>query len=360
MRIMLVGAGNSNHTLRWANAMSMRGHEVLLVARSDQKVEFNNLKSTVKTHYLKHGGKLSYYLNVLELKSVFKEYKPDVVNVHYITGYLTMARLANLHPVVASCWGSDVFIYPWKRRINRHLICKNIKYADSVASTSIAMADELRKVIDDSNCHITITPFGVDTNLFRPNRKNKSSTIVIGIVKYLEPIYDIPLLINAFHIVKQSIIENVVLKIYGSGSLKSELVKMVESLGIVEQVEFHESIPNEEVPDVLNTFDIFVNCSITESFGVAVVEAMACELPVIVTDTKGYREIVVDNETGLLLKDRNPQTMADAIIRLIKEPELRTMYGINGRNRVLALYDWNNNVTTMEELYKNTLNTYAQ
>ena len=102
--------------------------------------------------------------------------------------------------------------------------------------------------------------------------------------------------------------------------------------------------------------DIFVNCSITESFGVALLEAMACEVPVVATDAEGYKEVVNHGVTGIILKDREPKTMAYEIIKLLKDSKTAKEYGINGRRRVVAMYNWEKDVSIMEKLYVNTIN----
>lgn len=237
--------------------------------------------------------------------------------------------------------------------LNHWVICKNLKYANAIASTSYAMANQVRKVLNDNKQPITVTPFGVDINRFRPTRNRiDNKSIVIGIVKYLEPIYDIPLLINAHAILCDKLEVKPVLKIYGDGSLRNELEQLVDKLGTSQYVQFLGIIPNTEVPVVLNEMDVFVNCSIQESFGVAVVEAMACELPVVVTDTEGYKEVVDDGINGIVLKDRNPETMSSVLYDLIINPSLRAQYGKCAREKVLKEYNWEKNVDTMESLYR--------
>jgi len=354
MKILLIGALNSNHTKRWANAMAARGHTVMVAHRPDQTDDMGDLHPSVKTAALKFGGtNYSYYLNVPSLRKIYKKFRPDVVNAHYATGYTTLARLAGARPLISSCWGSDVYDFPLKSKLNRRMLCKNLNQADAVASTSYAMADQARKMIGDPDRAITVTPFGVDTDLFSPaEQKVENQRPVIGIVKYLEPIYDIPLLIRAFALTYHSSGEvKPILSITGSGRLKEELVALADSLGVGDSVFFHDTIKNTEVPNTVRGFDIFVNCSLRESFGVAVVEAMACQIPVVVTNAPGYREVVVDGETGIILPDRDPETMAAAFRKLLGDPALRERYGKAGRKRVLENYVWKNNITTMENLY---------
>ena len=168
----------------------------------------------------------------------------------------------------------------------------------------------------------------------------------------MEPIYDIPLLINAFSIAYEKMGIKPQLHIYGGGTLLEEMKELTRTLGIENAVTFFGTIPNFEVPKAIQSMDVFINCSKQESFGVALVEAMACEVPVIATDTEGFREVVVNEETGIVLKDREPITMAEAIISLLTDKELSSKYGKAGRKRVVENYDWDKNVDTMLSLYK--------
>lgn len=354
MKILLIGALNSNHTKRWANAMAIRGHEVLVAHRPDQFDDMGDLHPYVKTVALKYGGRsYSYYLNVPILKKIYQEFAPDVVNAHYASGYGLLARLAKVRPLVISMWGSDIFDYPYRNKFNHSVIIKNLNYCDAIASTSFAMADEARKVLGQPNKEIIVTPFGVNIYRFMPaNKCTSNERPIIGIVKYLEPIYDIPLLIKAFAIVHKKSEIKPLLHIYGGGRLLEELKDLANTLGVGDDVVFFGTIPNAQVADALQSFDVFVNCSVKESFGVAIVEAMSCGLPVVATDTVGFREVVDDGVTGFILADREPETMAERIIELLKDAGLRKEMGSAGRKKVLELYDWEKNISLMENLYK--------
>ena len=358
MRILFIGAATSNHTIRWVNALSNRNHDVMLVSRSDQRDNKKRISPNVKIKYLKHGGGIGYYLNVFELKRIYKDFKPDVVNAHYATGYGTLARLSRWRPLVLSVWGSDVYDFPWKSARNRRLLCKNLNYADEIASTSFAMAEETRRVLSDPKREITVTPFGVDLSLFQ--QKNKSTVSdckIVGIVKYLEPIYDIPLLINAFEILHKRII-NTELHIYGYGKLKDKLIELCESKHISGSVKFMGVIPNNEVPKALNSMDVFVNCSKQESFGVAVVEAMACGIPVVATNCEGFKEIIENGKDGIIIENRDPALLSQKISLLLEDRELASSIVLRAKEKIERLYDWSKNVSTMEQLYQDAIKKY--
>lgn len=349
---MLFGSLISTHSAKWVNSLVARGHKVMLVSypiASKKNIVFDE---RVRVHLLRFSGKIGYYLNVPEVRRLAKDFKPDIINAHYASGFGTLVRWARLHPFVISCYGSDVFTYPFLNKFNMHIIRKNLNYADAIGCTSHIMADQTRMVMGKPDQYITVTPFGVNVKNCAPlSEKKINDRPVIGIIKYLEPIYDIPLLINAFALLHKECKVKPILRIYGDGHLKDELVELTRKLGISKDVQFMGPIPNVDVPNALNDMDIFVNCSQKESFGVNMVEAMACQVPVVATDTAGAREVIEQNVTGIVLKDRNPETMKDTFVELLSDKHRCIEMGKAGRERVLKLYDWEKNVIIMEKLF---------
>ncbi|NMR96591.1 glycosyltransferase family 4 protein, partial [Vibrio parahaemolyticus] len=158
-----------------------------------------------------------------------------------------------------------------------------------------------------------------------------------GIIKTLSPKYGIDDFIKAISILREKLINEgkpeVALKIqgkiYGDGEQKLELEQMISKLELDNIVSLEGKIPYNQVPSVLNEFDIFCATSISESFGVAVVEAMATELPVVATDALGFKEVVDDGITGLIARRKSPQEIACALKKLILDKSLRESMGIH-------------------------------
>jgi glycosyltransferase involved in cell wall biosynthesis len=118
------------------------------------------------------------------------------------------------------------------------------------------------------------------------------------------------------------------LAIVGEGPLRVELTGLAASLGIADRVEFRGWLPEPGV--VLAASDIFVMASLYEGFPNALLEAMACGLPVISTQSIGAGEIISDGHDGLLTPVGDADALADAMRRLIANPELRASLGRNG------------------------------
>jgi glycosyltransferase involved in cell wall biosynthesis len=98
--------------------------------------------------------------------------------------------------------------------------------------------------------------------------------------------------------------------------------------------------------------DIAVYVSLYESFGVAVLEASACEKPVVVSNVGGLPEVVEGNKTGFIVAPKNIEETAVAINKLINDPELRCRMGEQGRKFVQDKYEWNKCIDKLITAYK--------
>ncbi len=123
----------------------------------------------------------------------------------------------------------------------------------------------------------------------------------------------------------------------GSGPLEDEIRSRIRDLRLEPYVKMAGFV--EDVPGFLSRLDMFVLPSDSEGIGLAVMEAMAAGLPVVATDVGGVPEVVSDGQTGILVPPRQPRLLAQAIVRLLVDPDLAKSMGIAGQNRVEALFD---------------------
>lgn len=363
MKILFLSAANSGHTVRWVNALAKKGHNVYLVSLPNHQEQENSISSNVTIHYLSVPNAKGYYLNAIEVHCLARKICPDIVNAHYASGYGTLMRVAKLENTVLSVWGSDVYDFPYQNKFCMNLIKKNLKYADKIASTSKCMAIQTEKIMG-KQLDITITPFGVDLKKFSERRNNTSNHIVIGCVKALEQKYGIDTLIKAIYILFKNLeceknlldlANRIHCYIYGDGSQKQMLEDLIKELRLENRIFLMGKVPHEKVSSILDEIDIFCALSESESFGVAVVEAQAKGIPVVVSDVDGFREVVHDGVTGIIVPRKSEKKAAEALKKLIFDDALRIKMGSAGRERVEQLYDWEENVNTMERLYAKLL-----
>ena len=365
MKICFLAGASSIHTVRWVNAMSERGHDVYLLTIHKPKERIHDRVHVIE---MPVPPPLGYYLNYPFAKKYLEKIKPDILNTHYASGYGTLSRLLNFHPTLLSVWGSDIFDFPYQNRWKYKIIVKNLNAATQIASTSMIMKYQVEKFITPK-LPIVITPFGVDTNYFKPTemKKNNEDIIQIGMVKRLEEIYGPKYLIQAIAILKSMLIESgkkslsekIRLLIVGGGSQYKELRLLSQELGISDIVRFTGSVSHSDVPKYLSEIDIFCAPSILESFGVAVIEASACGIPVVASNVGGLPEVVRDNETGFLVEPKNPMKIAEKLYKLVIDEELRKEMGNKGRDFVKRYYDWDDNVKLMEKVYIDLISKFS-
>lgn len=358
LKVMFISAANSIHTVRWVNSLS-KEFEIHLVYCKNHKPNIDNIKPEVILHELNFNAPYGYYLNSVQLKQLYKKIKPNIVNVHYASGYGTLARVTKIKNILLSVWGSDVYEFPNESRIKRKILQKNVMYADEIASTSGIMAKQLKKQVPMLNKKIYITPFGVDIEKFKKMETKRDNNFNIGNIKKLEKKYGIEYLILGVEKLIQQLEENgeseisktIKVYIFGDGPQKEELEKMITEHKLNNNIFLMDRISNNIVPEKLNQLDVFCAPSISESFGVAVVEAMACEVPVIASNVDGFREVMVNGETGYIVEKENAKQIAESLNKLLKDKDLRVQFGKNGRKRVIENYNWDDNVKKMKEIY---------
>jgi len=365
MKILLLSDTNNAHTLRWVEALSTLGFEVGVFGLDIVKSDFYSNHPHVsvfafdrlsKTNTVKNGGlnKLSYLFSLHQLKLIIKTFQPDIVHAHYASSYGLLGVLSGFHPLILSVWGSDVFCFPKVSPIHKYTLKWILRNSDYILSTSKVMATETAKYTSKM---ISITPFGIDCQLFSPSKEGKKEdrTFIVGCTKTLAPIYGIDILIKAFAVISHDI--DAKLKLLGEGPSYLELKQLTEKLNISDKVEFLGRKPIAELPYYYNDFDVAVYLSKSESFGVVALEAMACECPLIVSKAAGFIE-VVPSEAGIFIDCEDVQAVAESLRLLYKNKELRKKMGAKGRKYVTAQYQWKENVDTMVNIYNGIFVNY--
>ena len=343
MKILLLSGANSPHTLNWANSLTEAGH-VVYVASQHQAAK--GYDARVNIIQLPDKGFLGLIKSVLKLKKIVNKIKPDIINAHRAIRYSLIARLVGHRPFIISVWGGDVYDFPYQSKIHHAFVKSNLIAADGVASTSHCMAEQTRLIapkLDD----VSITPFGVDMRSFvdaRPPETNKD-ILVVGTVKTMASKYGIDTLIEAFALLltklrdaSPELSEHIQLRLVGDGPKIADYKKLAIKLHVEDRVRFVGLVPHHEVPIELAKLDIYVALSRSESFGVAIIEAGAAYRPVVVSDADGFLEVTLAGKTGLVVPRENPQAAADAIEKLILNPELRVQMGERGRQHVTENY----------------------
>ena len=322
----------------------------------------------IKTYILPLNGYLvrTFFVPGISLGGIFKflrlakKVKPNLIHLNHLNLAIYAGIVGKILkvPVVATAHGTWDCIYFYQDFVNNFFVDKIFANTPKVAA-NIAK----RKIFNRKK--VTVIPFGVDINKFKPGNKRlakrilglSSGDFVVSIVGRLDPVKDHLNFLKAAEIVNKKY-SNIIFYIVGSTlgdfSKSNNTFNKIqnflkENANLAKNVIFGGFI--EDVPKVYQASDILVSSSTSESFGLALVEASACEIPVIATNTGGQSLIVKDNITGYLVKPERPDLLAKRILRLTKDSKLRQKFGENGRKFVTSNFTIENYVSRIEKKY---------
>jgi len=211
---------------------------------------------------------------------------------------------------------------------------------------------------------IAVIPPGVDCNRFNPLKVKGDFLLQKGITAEktilfsgrLNPVKGVNFLIKAFDMVLRRH-KNVALVICGveTGNYQRELRMLVNNLNLSSKVVFLDPVSAEDYPRLLASCNIFALPSLSESWPKSLAEALSMERAVVATEVGGVKEIVQNNETGLIVEPTDVTALASALDRLLENDSLANCLGKNGREYVVSNFDWNTIATRFETLYKENL-----
>lgn len=265
------------------------------------------------------------------IKKTVRRYGIDVIHHHwFIPQGIVQGTIKPKVPFIITGHGGDIGSF--NKGLFLKLKRKCIKRAAAVTVVSAALEDKVHTLIDsDVKCHII--PMGCDTKLFAPSNRvdnmwNQGSKRVVLFVGRLAQIKGVNYLIEAMNSV-----DDAVLVIVGKGECEDALKEQAKSLG--DKVIFAGAKTHEELRDIYPSADVFVMPSITmpdgakEGFGLTAIEAMASGLPVVGSNSGGIAEIIQDGYNGILVDEKNPDQIANAINELLSDDSRRAAMALS-------------------------------
>ncbi len=287
--------------------------------------------------------------------------KLDVLHVHYAIPHAISAHLAQqilgssslkvvttLHGTDITLVGRDASYLPITRF--------GIEVSDGVTAVSQWLKEETARNFSTDK-PIEVIPNFVDTQRF--HRQNEAFRHMFGWteekllchVSNFRPVKRVLDVLEIFARVVKLIPSRLIM--VGDGPDRSHAEAFCREHGIANRVFFVGNVPNLE--EIVGAADLFLLPSESESFGMAALEAMACEVPVISTSTGGVPEVVTDGVNGFLLPIGDVEGMADCAIRILSDPAVRERMGAAGRAAAMEKFDVTHVVPRYREMYERVI-----
>ncbi len=362
-----------------AEALAEKGHQVdVLILEEIGLSQKRNFKIEAKDSILVNEIRYKYYrlpklnslnikLYLMKYKKIIKEYisrqKPDVIHAQSCTWAgvaVSEIALKNNIPYIISEQKSIFFKekLPYNKKFSK-LVYSAYHYSSHIIANSIMMKKSLDKYSDSQ---ITVVPNLVDYEFFKPKKINTKKEMFTFITAgNLLPVKGYDILINAFSALYLETKKNIELKIIGKGKdlekLKNLAKKTVAGNLLEKGIFFCGYKTKEELLLEYNYSNVYVSSSRMETFGMTIIEAMSCGLPVVATKSGGPQDIV-NNENGYLAELNNAISLQSKMQKMLDNYSNFDSEKI--RQNVINKYSKELVVNQIEKVLKKCLNNKKQ
>jgi len=339
--------------------MLTKKHELHLVSydkpvRFEDEMDFSFHKVELLSYPLFERVPCCYSLALVsKLVEVIKSYGLDIVHAHYavpnaVSAYLAKKICNDSAKVITTLHGTDSYF------VGRHPSYKEVtqfsmQQSDGLTTVSEYLKERTNAEFDISR-EIRVIPNFVDPQKFRRLEKDREQRIVCHSSNF-RPLKRIPDIIKAFKMISQEI--NCKLILVGNGPERPKAERLAKNLGISNRVHFLGNVKN--VQGILGKSDLFLLPSEDESFGLAALEAMSCEVPVVASNIGGLKELISHGVDGYLIEVGDVKALAQYSLKILQDPRLQGEFGKNARQKVLEKYTPDKIVPKYENLYNETL-----
>jgi glycosyltransferase involved in cell wall biosynthesis len=376
LTILAVGIGESTHVATRTQWFANRGHKVFLLTTAPHRPELDGVVQLVvpadrlASHtWLRRWPApvrqaISHSLGVMAFVHAFRTSRPDVVHIHYAEQYYGwIASLLGSRPLVVTPMGSDVAAFEerdhpttprewWTLRL--------LQAADYITPPSNFLVDAINRLGEFRDKTERII-WGVSLQKFR-RRDSSALRRALGIApqarvilspKALRPFYRVHLIVEAMAVVRRHFPDAVlVMSEYAEDpAYRHQIVRRSSELGIAENVRFAGELPDDEMPTLYSLADVSVAIPPRDGMPVALLEAMACETPTILSRLPRYEEIVQHEESTYFVEP-NPEALAAGIIRLLDDLPLRARIVEQGRRIVAEQANLDEQAAIVESRYR--------
>lgn len=340
-----------------AKHLAKRGHEIYVITSYDERYylppgfphiykENGFYVHRISWSKIRVIGVLSFLLKFfLEIRTI----KPDIVQVQDLEMGVAAWLPRKILKIPYIIWGRGDDVYEQSRldRIRTRPILQN---ADAILALTENMRTKLKNIC---NTEIYVIPNGIELEEYNdevmfPDRKANTKNILF--VGRLRPVKGVQYLITAMKKIHEKMPDSRLILV-GDGEERERLAALAIQLGIQEYVQFVGIVPQEEVKTFMQNADVFVLPSLSEGFPNVILEAMACGLPVIASRVGGIPDIITNDTNGYLVDAKDTDDMANKILLLLSDDNLRKKFSDNNRDLVKK-YDWENLTIELEKIYK--------
>jgi glycosyltransferase involved in cell wall biosynthesis len=362
LKLCLLANPNSVHIQRWATYFVEAGYEVHMIgehpltSRLPARVTFHDLTRLANLR------KLRYLGWALALRGLLPKIRPDILHAHNITSAGWLAAASGFHPTLVTSHGSDLMLLEERPRAHTILAKWVLRQADYVTCVSQLLAKKARQLGAPAK-RVEVAPLGVDLSIFHPGRLDATGrpgryagdTPVILSLRAIRQIYNPMDIAAAIPIVLKSIPEaRFVFPTYNSDApLLKQLQNWIASQQLSHAVDFIPPLEGDAaIAEMIRGCDVAISVPASDGTPASVLEAMACQKAVILSDIPALHEWATHERECLYVTPGDIQALSQAMIRLLEDNELRRELGENARALAKSRADRKQWMHRYDQLYR--------
>jgi glycosyltransferase involved in cell wall biosynthesis len=303
------------------------------------------------------------------LKRILRDFRPDVVHTHSAKGgFLGRLAAASLRApaIVHTVHGAPFHAYQNVAARSLFRWCE--RYAAQRCHAMVSVADAMTELMVDAGVapreKFTTVYSGMDVEPFLAADSHRQRVrgefgfhdeqIVIGKIARLFHLKGHEYLIRAASQVVQQC-PSVRFLLVGDGLLRQPLEHQIQAAGLSDYFRFTGLVPPQRIPELVGAMDVLVHVSLREGLARALPQALIAGKPVVSYDVDGAREVTITGETGFLLPPKSVTPLAEALIQLAQDADLRRRLGRQGRDRFTEQFRHENMTRQLRNLYETLL-----
>jgi len=356
--------GVANHTYNLYKIIAEKGYEIVVVTSWNGKGIKKEKRNGMRVYMLPFQFKFSNTPISLkwkkQIKEIIEKESPDLINGHMPVPFICdvafsvsgeIPFILKYHHGGSMKKGKffmDLLIMAYESIFLKRLFKKSKAI---IASSEFVTNEFLKSYLEKTS---TIPP-GIDTKLFKPS-KNKEKYRILFVANLIKSEYykGLNYLLEAIKIIKKQIPE-IKLVVVGEGNLREHYENTARNLGLEKNVEFRGKVDRKNIVKEYQKSWVVIVPSLFDATPNVLLEAMACKIPVIGTKIGGIPYVIDNNFTGLLIQKKNPKAIANAVLKLLKNPRIAEKFGREGYKKVKESFTWEIQAEKTIKLYNEVL-----
>lgn len=358
--------GVANHTYNLYKRIAKKDFDIIIITSCEDKLIKEERVEGMKVYRLPYQFKISNtpisFKWKRQINGIIEKEKPSIINAHTPVVFISdiTCNLANKLKIpfiikyhhggsmIKGKFLIDLFIWAYEKIFLKSLF----KRSNYIITSSDFVSNNFMKGY--KNKVVTITP-AVDLDKFKPiQTNNKNNILFVGNLKKSEYYKGLNYLLESISLIKNKI-KDINLIIVGEGDYIGHYKKLSKYLGIEENVSFLGKLQGKKLVEEYNSSSILVLPSLFDATPNVLLEAMACKKPVIGSNIGGIPYVIDDGVNGLLVPPKDHQALADAIIKILKNPQLAKKMGENGYKKVKENFTWDIQANKTIDIYTGVL-----